>query len=70
MATQVPSEEMIQKLAIRALSRDTWSVCDDLRQDPASDEEIVALLQAAVMRSRSTAHIERLFDRARRELDV
>ena len=70
MTNQIPSEEQIQKLAIRALSRDTWSVCDDLRPDPANDDELVALLQAALMRGRSTAHIEILFDRARHELDV
>jgi hypothetical protein len=55
-----------QKLAIRALSRDVWSVCEDLRQDPASDDEIVALFAAAIVRSKSRADVARLLAEAQR----
>jgi hypothetical protein len=55
-----------QKLAIRALSRDVWSVCEDLRQDPASDDEIVALFAAAIARSKSRADVARLLAEAQR----
>jgi hypothetical protein len=63
------NEEQNQKLAIRALSRDTWTVSDDLRRDPASDDEIVALFAAAITRSRSCHHAQRLFDAANKLVD-
>jgi uncharacterized protein YqeY len=68
MAKQPESfdEEKNQKLAIRALSRDVWSVCEDLRQDPATDDEVLALFAAAIRRSKSRADVARLFAEAQR----
>lgn len=68
MSKQLESfnQEQSQRLAIRALSRDVWSLCEDLRQDPASDEEIVALFAAAIARSKSRADVARLFAEAQR----
>jgi hypothetical protein len=62
-------EERNQKVALRALSRDTWSVCDDLRPDSASDDEIVALFAAAIIRCRSSHQADRLFSVAAKLVD-